>query len=591
MFAKEGVILKVLLTTLNSKYIHSSLALRYLRAYCGDMPWDLKVREFTINDSEHSVLGEIYKEKPDIIAFSCYIWNITETLLLARRIKQVMGDTIIILGGPEVSYDDFLLIKRYPFIDYIVRGEGEVTFKELLEHVLEHRGNIEKIPGITYRTSKGVIQNRSRDLIKELSSIPFPYTFDKDLKNKIVYYEASRGCPFHCTYCLSSTVKGVRFLPLQRVKKDLAYLIELGVKQVKFVDRTFNCDINFSREIFSFLMEGGGDTNFHFEIYADLLNDELINLLAEAPPGLFQFEIGVQTTNPEVLREVRRSPRQDKLFDNVKGISKGQNIHQHLDLIAGLPKEDMKSFEKSFNDVYALKPDMLQLGFLKLLKGSEIRKNAKEYGYEFIQEPPYEVLSNKWMDYNDMRRLKLIERVFNYFYNSHGFDNTLRFIIDHLGLGAFAFFKGLSEYWEEEGLHLKRQSRRDLYSLLYKYCKGKNNLPILYVNELLKLDFLQKERTPALPNIIKRFEPPSFKQRCLDFLKSPGNVKNYIPEYAGLSQKRIYKLIHFETFDPCIIKFVPGLKHRDSKEKVTLLFDYCKRDKLRGKARITAIEL
>lgn len=590
--------MKVLLTTLNSKYIHSSLALRYLRAYCDHRPWDLRLREFTINDSLHTVFGEIYKENPDVVAFSCYIWNIAETVVLARRVKQVMKDTLIIFGGPEVSYDDVTLMKLHTFIDYIVRGEGEVSFSELMEYIIEGTGDVEDIPGITHRTTEGVAQNRPRELLQDLSIIPFPYTLDKDMHNKIVYYEASRGCPFRCSYCLSSTIKGVRFFPVERVKNDLLRLIELGVKQVKFVDRTFNCDKNFSREIFSFLIRRGGSTNFHFEIYAHLLDDDLIELLAGAAPGLFQFEVGVQTTNPIVLKEINRIPEQGKLFENVRKVSKSLNIHQHLDLIAGLPWEDMASFEKSFNDVYAMEPDMLQLGFLKLLKGSEIRERSAEYGYLYTLEPPYEVLSNRWMDYGHMRRLKLTEKVFGYYYNSHSFDNTLGAVMAHYEGGPFAFFKGLSKYWEEEGLHLKRQSRRDLYSILYKHCKDEIKIPALLINELLKLDFLQKERTPALPRAIKRTESPSFKQRCLDFLNSPENIKNVLSDFTELSRKQIYKLVHFETFDGCIMDYVSELRDGTDKKQIngdrgpiTVLFDYQRRDELRGKARITRVEI
>lgn len=588
---KEGVVLKVLLTTLNSKFIHSSLALRYLRAYCSDKPWDLGLREFTINDSVHTVTGEIFKENPYVVAFSCYIWNITKTLKLARRIKQVMEDTLIILGGPEVSYDDRTLMEQHPFIDYIVRGEGEATFRELMENVLEGRGSLKDIQGITHRTPKGIIQNQPRDLLGDLSSIPFPYSFDRDMLSKIVYYEASRGCPFRCSYCLSSVTPGVRFFPVQRVKEDLDRLIELGVKQVKFVDRTFNCNADFSREIFSHLMERGGDTNFHFEISADLLDDGLINLLESAPPGLFQFEVGVQTTNLEVLREIRRSTRQQKLFRNARRISEGKNIHQHLDLIAGLPGEDMASFERSFNDVYSLDPDMLQLGFLKLLKGSGIRKRAKEYGYVFTVEPPYEVLSNNWMDYGDIRRLKLMEEVFEYYYNSHSFDNTLRVAVAHSTAGPFAFFKKFSEYWEEEGLNLKKHSRRDLYSILYWYCQKHTDIPTLMINELLKLDFLLSERSPVLPPPIGRTQMPSYKQRCFDFLKNPENVASCLPRYRGFSPKQIYKLVHFETFDGSIAGYVPGLQGKGKKGQMTILFDYREKDRLREKARTIMVEI
>lgn len=588
---KEGAVLKVLLTTLNSKFIHSSLALRYLRAYCSDKPWDLRLREFTINHSIHTITGEIFRENPDVVAFSCYIWNITETLTLARRIKQVMKDTLIILGGPEVSYDDRSLMEQGPFIDYIVRGEGEATFRELMEYIIEGRGSLKDIPGITHRTPGGIIQNNPRDLMCDLSSIPFPYSLDRDMRNKIVYYEASRGCPFRCSYCLSSTVNGVRFFPVQRVKEDLDRLVAMGVKQVKFVDRTFNCKGDFSREIFNHLMERGGDTNFHFEISADLFDDSLIKLLAGAPPGLFQFEVGVQTTNPKVLREIGRSTRLGELFRNVRSISERKNIHQHLDIIAGLPGEDMDSFERSFNDVYALEPDMLQLGFLKLLKGSGIRERAKRYGYVFTAEPPYEVLSNNWMDYGDIRRLKLMEEVFEYYYNSHRFDNTLRAAITHSTAGPFAFFKKLSEYWEKQDLHLRNHSRKDLYSILYGYCQKHTDIPALLINELLKLDFLLSERSPVLPPPIRRAQTPSFKQRCFDFLKNPENVRGCLPGYRGLSPKQIYKLVHFEAFDECIVEHVPDLQSKGGTGQVTVLFDYREKDRLREKARIIAVEI
>ena len=583
--------MKVLLTTLNSKFIHSSLALRYLRAYCGDKPWDLALREFTINDSIHTVMGEIYKEAPDIVAFSCYIWNITETLMLARRIRQVMKNTVIVLGGPEVSYDDRSLMEQHPFIDFVVRGEGEQTFRELMEFLVEGKGKAEDIHGLTFRSPGGIIQNRPRDLLCDLSRIPFPYNEDTDLGGRIVYYEASRGCPFACSYCLSSTVKGVRFFPVRRVKEDLERLIGMGVKQVKFVDRTFNCNPAFSREIFSYLVERGGGTNFHFEISADLFDDELIKLLGSAPPGLFQFEVGVQTTNSEVLKEIRRQTRQQALFRNVREISERGNIHQHLDLIAGLPKEDMASFERSFDDVFMLEPDMLQLGFLKLLKGSDIRNRAREYGYVFTAEPPYEVLSSNWMDYGDIRRLKLVEQVLEYYYNSHGFDNTLRFMLQQFKTGPFGLFKELSEYWEERGLHLKKHSRRELYALIYEYCTGYRGAPAALVNELLKLDFLLVERSPVLPPPLARMDIPSFKQKCFDFLASPENIKAYLPTYDGLLAKQIYKMVHFEAFDPRISEYVPRLCGTGRKTYITLLFDYNNRDRLRGKARTIAVDI
>lgn len=583
--------MKVLLTTLNSKFIHSSLALRYLRAFCQDKPWHLKLREFTINHSLYSITGEIYKENPHIVAFSCYIWNIAETMQVARRIGQVMKDTIIILGGPEVSYDSCSLMEQYDFIDFIVRGEGEETFRELLEHIVEGKGLPEDIPGITYRSDGSINKNHDRDLIGNLGRIPFPYDFEHGLENRIVYYEASRGCPFQCRYCLSSTIKGVRFFPLQRVKEDLDRLIGMGVKQIKFVDRTFNCSSSFSREIFSHLIKKGGDTNFHFEISADLLDRELLELIGTARPGLFQFEVGVQTTNPLVLKEIRRQSKQEALFQNIREISEGRNIHQHLDLIAGLPGEDMASFANSFNDVLSLEPDMLQLGFLKLLKGSGIRERAAEYGYVFTQEPPYEVLGSNWMDFGDLRRLKLVEEVFEYFYNSHSFDYTLKFILSGFSTGPFDFFKNLSEYWEDRGLHLLKHGRRELYSLFYEYCQHQLGKPRAIINELLKLDFLMTERSLTLPSQISRVQIPNFKQRCFDFLCKPENIEAYLSGYTGLSPKQISKLVHFEVFDPCISEYVPGLGEKGRQSEITVLFDYRYGDRLRRKARIKSVEI
>lgn len=583
--------MKILLATLNSKFIHSSLALRYIRAFCGDRPYDINLREFTINDSLAFVTGEIYREKPDIVAFSTYIWNINETLAVARRLKQVMGDVTVILGGPEVTFEAAPLMERHPFIDFVVKGEGEITFKELLEFLVEGKGSLHKIKGILFRQGNKVEENPDRELIKDLDIIPFPYCDDEDLANKIVYFEASRGCPFKCQYCLSSTIKGVRYFSLERVKRDLGKLIEMGVKQVKFVDRTFNCNSQFSAEIFKFLLQKRSDTTFHFEISADLLDRELLDILREAPPGFFQFEIGVQTTNPSVLEEIQRNSSLERLFNNVREVKGYNNIHQHMDLIAGLPGEDMDSFRKSFDDVFRVRPDMLQLGFLKLIKGSGIRNRSRKYGYIYTEEPPYEVLANRWMGYRELLRLKMVEELLEYYYNSHRFDNTIEHVLKIHFDSPFDFFQKLAEYWEEAGLHRVKHSPKRLYTLLYNFLVQRLGLSSRTVRELLKLDFLLFEKALVLPPPLKKIEIPLFKQRCYDFLNNPENIEKYLPDYRNLSPKKVFKMVHFEAFHPLVLGLIHGHNAGEGKDVVVLLFDYMNRDKIRGKAKLEVVEI
>jgi radical SAM superfamily enzyme YgiQ (UPF0313 family) len=583
--------MRVLLVALNSKYIHSSLALRYLKAFCSDKPYDIGMREFTINDPKDLIAGEIIRENADIVAFSVYIWNVTETLSLAARIKKIRNDITIIMGGPEVSYDSRRLMEECPFIDYVVRGEGEVTFRRLLECLVEGSLHAADIEGLTFRDGERVIVNDDREPIGDLSIIPFPYDGEHDMGSRIVYYEASRGCPFQCQYCLSSVDKGVRFQPIERVKDDLNRLIQMRVKQVKFVDRTFNCNKDFALEIFKFLIERGGKTNFHFEISADLLDQQTLEVLAGAPPGLFQFEVGVQTTNIDVLREIRRNTSLKDLFKNVTKIKEHGNIHQHLDLIAGLPGEDFKSFAISFDDVFSLRPDMLQLGFLKLLKGTGIKNRQNEYGYIFTDEPPYEVLGNKWISYNDILRLKMVEEVVEHFYNSHRFDNTIEYILARRMDSPFELFEDISRFWEGNGLHLSKHSQKNMYAHMYRYMTKRLGIPRAMVNELLKYDFLLSEKALVLPEPIARIEIPLFKQRCYDFLGNQDNVDRYLPDYRGLASKNILKLVHFEAFGTEALRFIKSGINTDSRDISVVLFDYRNRDKIRGKARAIIVQV
>lgn len=368
--------MNILLTTLNAKYIHSSLALAYLRKYCADERWSLNIREFSINERTDEIMAAIYKERPDILCFSCYIWNIKPVLEICRDYKKIAPDTLIIAGGPEVSYDAISLLENHKFLDFVVRGEGEATLKELF-HTIYMKQSLEAVKGVSYRNGDRVLDNPDRELITDLDCIPFPYEDDLDsYKNRIIYYETSRGCPYNCSYCLSSTIKGVRFFSLERVKADLSRLIRRGIKEIKFVDRTFNCHEGRALEIMKFILEQAGQTKFHFEIGAELLSQDFTAFIQKVPAGRFDFEIGVQSTNPESLQAVTRKSDWQKLRQNIERLKAAGNIHIHLDLIAGLPYEDLASFAQSFNDVYKLNPDVIQLGFLKLLKGSDIRNKS-----------------------------------------------------------------------------------------------------------------------------------------------------------------------------------------------------------------------
>ncbi|MDI3256354.1 MAG: DUF4080 domain-containing protein, partial [Kyrpidia sp.] len=401
--------MKIVLSTLNAKFIHSSLALRYLRAVV-EGEFDVSLREFTIKDDPLRVLGNLVGEKPDVVGFSCYIWNIFETLRIARLIKKVSPATRIVLGGPEVSYDTGEWMERCPEIDAVVIGEGESTFRELLR-AWRDREDLRRVAGLAYREGNRVRITSRREWIDPLDAIPSPYQGRlDDLAHRIVYFEASRGCPFHCQFCLSSIEDGVRYFSLDRVKTDLARLIDHGVDQIKFVDRTFNLKKEYALELFRFLAEYPGKTVFQFEITADILRPEIVDFVAaQAPPGRFRFEIGVQSTNEETNRLIRRVQRFDRLARTVTRLRESGRVVQHLDLIAGLPREDYASFRKTFNDVYALQPDELQLGFLKMLRGTGLRARAAEFGYVYMDEPPYEVLTNDVLPYEDVRRLKRVE--------------------------------------------------------------------------------------------------------------------------------------------------------------------------------------
>ena len=434
--------MKILLTAINSKFIHSNLAVRYLKSFTNDLPYEGKIREFTINDREERILEEIIKEDPDVVAFSTYIWNVELIERLANLIKKVNSNIEILYGGPEVSFDSVQFL-RNNIGEYVIEGEGEKTYRDFVLYKLGEL-DIDKVRGLHYKNSGDVYSNEKRPLMS-MDEIVFPYEEDEDLSNKIVYYEASRGCPFNCKYCLSSTSHGVRFLDIERVLEELNYFIKKKVKLVKFVDRTFNCNHKFSMAIWNFLINANTETSFHFEISADILKDEEIKLLSKAPEGRFQFEVGVQTTNDDVLRNINRFVNFSDIKEKVLELMSIKNIKQHLDLIAGLPGEDYNSFVKSFNDVYSIHPEEIQLGFLKLLKGSSMREEAKMYGMEYSPYPPYEILKTNLVSYEEMIKLKKVEEMVDKYYNSQKFNYIIKFFEKKFNT-PFEFYYALGKF-------------------------------------------------------------------------------------------------------------------------------------------------
>lgn len=494
--------MKIVLSTLNAKFIHSSLALRYLRSYARPSFPQIELVEYTINDVTMNLVADLYKREPDVVAFSCYIWNIRETLDVVRNLKKVRPDLPIILGGPEVTYDADHWMKKHPEIDVIVIGEGEQTILELLQVYQKARETgqppaLRDVNGIAYRDEEGIVRfSMPRAQIEDLDSIPSPYEDDLDeLNNRVVYFEASRGCPFKCQYCLSSIEDGVRYFSLERVKADLLRLINHGVKTIKFVDRTFNINKKYALEIFQFLIDNHNGTVFQFEITADILRADVLDFLTEnAPPGIFRFEIGVQSTNDETNRLVQRIQRFDRLSRTVTQIKESKKIDQHLDLIAGLPEEDYHSFRKTFNDVFALRPEELQLGFLKMLRGTGVRARAADHGYVYMDEAPYEILGNNVLSFADMQKIKRVEDVLEKYWNDHRMDYTLEWLLSHVFETPFDFFQSFGDYWENQGWSRIGHQLEDLFTRLLSFLEFSGVQDLEHILSLMKFDYLRNQK-------------------------------------------------------------------------------------------------
>ena len=570
--------MKTLIVALNSKYIHSSLAPWYLKAACDGARGEIKVAEFTINENIEAVLSAIYFEKPDVAAFSCYIWNIGHVLRLAENLKKILPEVIILCGGPEVSYDPAELLAAYNSVDYVISGEGETVFCRLLESIdSKTPDKLPKMRGVSYRDGSGAVKSSLPAEPPDLGGLPSPYTPEMlaAVKGKIAYFESSRGCPFSCAYCLSSVTGGVRYFPIERVKNDLVRLANAGVRQVKFVDRTFNCHPGRAKEIFRFIIDSYGkqeqwrDINFHFEAAADIFDAEMLEILSKAPSGLIQLEIGIQSANGRTLEAVGRKTDMEKAFGNIRALLRPGNIHIHLDLIAGLPYEDLDSFKTSFNKVLGLKPHNLQLGFLKLLKGSPLRRDAGLHGYNFRSYAPYELLSGNYMSFEDLALLKGIEELVDRYWNTGRFAETME-VITSCFSSPFDFFAGFLEFIRSRGYAVQAAGGKELYTLLLDYGETIEGLDKTLLKESLKLDFLASDSSRHLPDGLERVTVEGFQDMCFALLKDEKLLARFLPAYAGMPAKQIFKKVHFEHI-------------KIGKEQKLFLFDYSLKNPVTGR--------
>ena len=482
--------MRTVLTTLNAKYIHTNLAIRCLKAYC-EPDYPVEIVEYTIKDPVLGIVSDLFAREPDVVGFSCYIWNIEETLEVVRLLKKIRPDLFVVLGGPEVSYDTAYWMEAVPEIDCIVMGEGEAAFRHLLEE-LEGGRKLHFVFGLAYRKDGRTVINPPRPKL-DLSDFPSPHRFPQDLPhlaNRIVYFETSRGCPFSCQFCLSSIESGVRYFDMEKAKADLSYLIENGAKLIKFVDRTFNLRRDYAMEMFRFLIEHHGGCTFQFEITGDILPEEIVDFLAEhAPPGVFRFEIGVQSTNDLTNALIRRRQNFARLSRTVAKIKASGKIAQHLDLIAGLPEEDYESFKRTFNDVFALRPEELQLGFLKMLRGTGLRRDADKYGYLYMDKAPYEILGSRVLPFSDLVRIKRVEDVLEKYWNAHRMDRTLEYLIRHEFPSAFDFLQEFGDYWEARGWQRIGHQLEDLFVRLREFLARRGLKRPQVALGLMKLDY------------------------------------------------------------------------------------------------------
>lgn len=566
--------MNIVLTAINTKYIHSNLAVYSLRAYAKEYREEITIAEYTINQQLDEILMDLYKKKPDVLCLSCYIWNLTYVEELVAEFYKICPDVPIWVGGPEVSYDAKAVLARLPQVTGVMCGEGEATFLEMLRHYHGEEISLCDISGIAYRDGDCIVQNPWRKVL-DLSSIPFVYDDMETFSNKIIYYESSRGCPFSCSYCLSSVDKSLRFRDLELVKKELQFFIDQEVPQVKFVDRTFNCKHEHSMAIWSYLKEHDkGITNFHFEVAADLLSEEEIRLIGEMRPGLIQLEIGVQSTCEETIREIRRSMKFEKVAEVVKAVQSKGNIHQHLDLIAGLPYEDLDRFKQSFDEVYALHPEQLQLGFLKVLKGSYMEEQKEDYGLIYKTKPPYEVRATRWLSFEDVMELKAVEEMVEVYYNSGQFSHTLK-RLEKAYDSAYNLYQRLATYYETHSLHMMSHSRVTRYEILLDFIREFHEQEMPVLRELLTFDFYLRENAKSRPAFAG--EDRISKEDLNQIYDAENQCQTMLSGYEAYDKRQLRRMTHVEQFSVDVTGDL-------SEGKVTILFDYKNRNPLTKEA-------
>ncbi len=589
---------KVILAGINARYIHTNLAIRSLRANAGEYAEEVELCEYTINQRREEILARLYERKPDVLGFSCYLWNIDYVLSLACDLKKVLPGLMVFAGGPEVSYHPEELLKTYSFIDLVMAGEGEQTFREYLQW-METDGTEEglaKIHGLVFRENGGdegsdrIIRTLPREGMA-MDELVFPYPDTAGLEHQILYYESSRGCPFSCSYCLSSIEKSVRIKSVAKTVRELDFFLEHNVPQVKFVDRTFNCNHAYAYEIWKYIGEqDNGVTNFHFEIAGDLLQEEDFALFRTFRPGLVQFEIGVQSTNPDTIRAIRRKMDLEKLKNNVARIRENHNIHEHLDLIAGLPCEDYESFRRSFNDVYEMRPDQLQLGFLKLLDGSYMNEVKDGYEIRCSGKAPYEVLSTKWLSYDDILRLKRVEEMVEVYYNSLQFTASMAYLVPRFD-SAFDLYDKLGSYYKENGLLDCSHSRQKRYEILWDFCLGDvcgSEEEREELREILTFDLFRRDYVKSPPSFVRPREPGVRREirRLMDrALQGTGDLS---ARYGGMTAGQVFHIVYVDLFtiDMGMLTETGRLVKRPPRY---LLFDYRQRDPLSHSAQVAPL--
>ncbi len=534
---------KVVLSTLNAKYIHTNLAIRCLKAYV-ENEHEIELAEYTIKDPILNIASDLFSKKPDVIGFSCYIWNIEETIKVIKILRKILPEVTIVLGGPEVTYDIPYWLDRLEDVDFIVIGEGEESFKQLLDELNSDR-DWTKVHGIAYvENGKHVIKPQQNKI--DLREVPSPFRFQEDLPQlgkRVTYIETSRGCPFRCQFCLSSIEVGVRYFDREKVKEEIRFLMRNGAKTIKFVDRTFNISRSYAMEMFQFLIdEHLPGTVFQFEITADIMRPEVIEFLNEnAPAGLFRFEIGIQSTNDETNDLVMRKQNYNKLTRTVTMVKDGGKIDQHLDLIAGLPEEDYNSFRKTFNDVFELRPEELQLGFLKMLRGTGLRIRANDHQYTYMDHSPYEILGNNVLSFDDIVRIKQVEDVLEKYWNDHRMDRTIEYLVIECFETPFDFFQQFGSYWENQGWSRIGHQLEDLFRRLYEFLSTETSYNISVIEGLMKLDYLENQKyKPRKPWWIHEMTKEERSSIYQSLLQQP-SIAGEAYEGLNLNEKELYK--------------------------------------------------